>query len=400
MTAVQGSSASADAEAPAGEETADQDPDPSASAEAGTASQDPGTDRISGYLRGMTLEEKVAQLFIIPPESLTGDGSCATSAGEEFREAFRQTPVGGFLYLGPNLISPEQTGTMLENVRAFSYERVHLPAFLCVDEEGGTVARIANSGSFGVRKFEDMGEIGKRGNREEAFEAGSVIGKYLADLGFNVDFAPVADVLTNAENRVVGKRSFGSDPETVTFMAGAVAEGLASRNILSTYKHFPGHGNTEEDTHQGYAGTDRTMEELDQCELVPFRDGIRRGVPFIMVGHISLPNVTGDDTPASLSPAIVRGLLREKMGYEGIVITDALNMGAIARQYSSEEAAVKALDAGVDMLLAPEDFKAAYQGVLAAVRDGTLSEERIDESLSRVLKAKITLMETGSRSVR
>lgn len=349
-------------------------------------------EKVASYLDGMTLEEKVAQLFIVTLEVLTGSEEALTVAGEDFAAAFDRLPVGGFIFMGDNLVDGEQTGALLSAVQECSRERLGLPAFACVDEEGGTVTRISGTGKFRVPTIGDMARIGKKNDPDRAYDTGVKIGTYLRELGFNVDFAPVADVLTNPDNQVVKLRSFGNDPNVVANMAASVAAGLASQHILGTYKHFPGHGATAADTHEGYAYTERTKEQLFAKELVPFADGIARGIPFIMVAHISLPNVTGDDTPASLSPVIVDGILRGEMGYDGIVVTDALDMGAIVQEYSSAETAVKALGAGADILLAPEDFTEAWQGVLSAVSDGTLPEERIDESVKRVLRVKLGLL--------
>lgn len=349
--------------------------------------------RVEELLSSLSLEEKVAQLFVVLPEQLVGNVSCVTAAGEATREAINNRPVGGIVYLESNLVSPEQTKTMLQNVQQYSMDRLNLPMFLCVDEEGGQVTRLAGKAGFDLPVYDNMSVIGSQGNTEQAYQMGESIGQYLYDLGFNTDFAPVADVLTNSNNQVVRYRSFGVDSELVKDMTDAVSRGLASKKILATYKHFPGHGNTAADTHAGYAYSDKTKEELYQCELIPFIQGIEDEVPFIMMGHISLPNVVGDDTPASLSKTIVTDLLLDELGYKGIIITDALNMGAVSQQYSSAQAAVKALNAGVDMLLMPADFNAAYQGVLTAVQSGELPEERIDESVEKIVKTKIGLLE-------
>lgn len=349
--------------------------------------------RVEELLSSLSLEEKVAQLFVVLPEQLIGNVSRVTAAGEATREAINNRPVGGIVYLESNLVSPEQTKTMLQNVQQYSMDRLNLPMFLCVDEEGGQVTRLAGKAGFDLPVYDNMSVIGSQGDTEQAYQMGESIGQYLYDLGFNTDFAPVADVLTNPNNQVVRYRSFGSDPETVKNMTDAVSRGLASKKILATYKHFPGHGNTAADTHAGYAYSNKTKEELYQCELIPFIQGIEDEVPFIMMGHISLPNIVGDDTPASLSKTIVTDLLIDELGYKGIIITDALNMGAVSQQYSSAQAAVKALNAGVDMLLMPVDFNAAYQGVLAAVQSGEISEERIDESVEKILKTKIGMLE-------
>ncbi len=324
------------------------------------------------------------------PESLM-DVGCVTAAGETTEKAMDEIPVGGFMYLQGNLVSYDQAKTMLSNVQKYSMARLGLPAFLSVDEEGGTVTRISRTGRFDVPDIVSMSEIGKTGDAESARQTGTVIGGYLSDLGFNVDFAPVADVLSNPQNTVVKFRSFGDDPQLVADMSLALAAGLKEQGIISTFKHFPGHGATAGDTHAGYAYTEKSLEQLQQCELVPFKGAIEQNAGFIMVGHISLPNVTGGDTPASLSPVIIEGVLRGQMGYDGVVVTDAMNMGAIVQQYSSSEAAVKALLAGADIILMPKDFREAYQGVIDAVNNGTLPLERIDQSLRRILTVKLQM---------
>lgn len=362
------------------------------------------------YLEMMTLEEKVAQLFVVVPEALVnaaGEPAVeqVTAAGERTKEALQEYPVGGLIYMGNNLISAEQTSSMLRDVQEFSMDISGLPLFLCVDEEGGTVARISGKEGFDIPAIVDMAEIGKmqdagtaKGNLGEtagetayktAYETGVQIGAYLSALGFNLDFAPVADVWSNPENTVVKRRSFGSDAAIVSNLALALSDGLTSQGVYSTFKHFPGHGATAGDTHEGYAYTSKTLEELRACELVPFQAAVDAGADFIMAGHISLPEILGDSTPASLSSEMMTGVLREEMGYDGIIVTDALNMGAVVQHYTSAEAAVKALQAGADLLLMPENFEEAYQGVLAAAEEGRISQERIDASVRRILEVKL-----------
>ena len=351
--------------------------------------------RVEAILEQLTLEEKVAQMFVILPESLI-DADCVTAAGETTRTAFDACPVGGFIYMEQNLKNQEQVQDMLSHVQEYSMERIGLPAFTCVDEEGGAVARIGGSGNFDVSSIENMAEIGASQNAAEAYKVGETIGAYLSYLGFNLDFAPVADVWSNSENKVVRYRSFGKEPDLVADMAIEVYKGLRENGILGTFKHFPGHGATEGDTHEGYAYTEKTLEKLRACEFIPFQKGIEAGVDVIMVGHISVPNIIGDNTPASLSHRMITEILREEMGYDGIVITDALNMGAIVQHFSSAEAAVQAILAGNDILLMPEEFDSAYQGVLEAVESQSIPMERIDESVRRIIKGKLELMKGPS----
>ena len=350
-------------------------------------------EQIDQSINAMTPEEKVAQLFVVLPEDLVDDVDCVIQAGDATRDGLNAYPVVGLIYMEQNLESADQVQDMLKNVQQFSQERIGLPLFTCVDEEGGTVARIAGSGKFDVPDVGNMADIGAAGDAEQARQVGETIGGYLTELGFTLDFAPDADVWSNPDNEIVKYRSFGDDPQTVSELSKAVLEGLRKQGVCGVLKHFPGHGATEGDTHAGYAYTNKTLEELEACELIPFQNGIDNGAPIIMVAHISLPNVIGEDTPASLSKEIVTDLLREQMGYDGVVVTDALNMGAVAQHYSSEQAAVKALEAGADLILMPEDFHAAYQGVLDAVQDGTISEERLNQSLQRILKVKMEMQQ-------
>lgn len=345
------------------------------------------SEKVEELLADMTLEEKIYQMFIITPEQLTGV-SPVTAAGDMTKAKLEQYPVGGLVYFSGNLVSADQTKTMLSNVQRFSGEIEGVDLFLCVDEEGGRVVRVAQNEAFQVEKVVPMANVT---GEEEAYRCGAVIGAYLSELGFNVDFAPNTDVLTNSANTVIGDRSFGSDPEIVTKYAAAYSDGLHAHGMMSTFKHFPGHGATEADTHEGYAYTDKSYEALAEAELKPFYAAGENGVDMVMAAHISVPAVIGDNTPCSLSERMITGILREEMGYEGLIITDALNMGAITAHYDSSAVSVKAVAAGVDLLLMPADFQGAYAGLYDAVRNGEITEERIDESVRRILTAKVKL---------
>lgn len=351
---------------------------------------DPMYEQAMQIATGLTLEQRVAQMFMITPDALTGV-SGATRAGDSTRSAFAQYPVGGLVYMSANLTGPDQTTEMLSNMKNFSQDTVGLPIFLGVDEEGGTVTRIASNQEFGVTDVGNMSAVGASGDAQNAYNAGSTIGTYLNNLGFNMDFAPVADVLSNPDNAVVKDRSFGSDSQLVADMVCAEMNGLNEHQIAPVIKHFPGHGATSGDSHDGVVTIEKSLDELMANELIPFQQAINSGASFVMVGHISVPAITGDNTPASLSNAMVTGVLRDQMGFHGVVITDAMNMGAITAGYSSEDAAVAAINAGVDIILMPDDFKSAYQGVLDAVTNGTISEERINESAARIIKAKLMI---------
>lgn len=352
---------------------------------------DPVEEQAAQLVSQMTLEDKIAQMFVITPNALTGYASGVTAAGDTTKEAYQSRPVGGIVYMADNLTDPEQTTTMLSNMQEIARERTGLPVFLCVDEEGGSVARIAGNDAFGVTNVGNMSDIGASGDVQNAYNAGSTTGSYLAALGFNVDFAPVADVLTNPDNQVIGQRSFGSDAQKVAGMVTSELQGLSAAGVYGTVKHFPGHGGTSGDSHDGAVSTDKTLEELMAEELVPFQSAVDGGVNFVMVGHISAPNVTGDNAPATLSKVLITDVLRGQMGYNGIVITDAMNMEAVAGFYNSDKAAVLAVTAGADMILMPADYNTAYTGILNAVNDGTITEERINESVTRIVKAKLAM---------
>ncbi len=345
--------------------------------------EDALNEMVEESVAGMTLEQKVAGLFFVTPEQLTGVGQ-AVQAGEGTREALAKWPVGGLVYFKQNIQSEEQLKEMLANTVSYS----SFPIFLGVDEEGGSVARVADA--LGLENVGPMADIGSAGDVQAAYAANQTIGTYLSSYGFNVDFAPIADVLTNPDNTVIGDRAFSDDPQTAADMVAGAVEGLQSAGVSACLKHFPGHGDTAGDSHTGAAETDRTKEEMAAAEFLPFQSGIEAGADMVMVGHISAPNLTGGEkVPASLSEEIITGILRSELGYDGIIITDAMNMAAVTDYYEADVAAIMALKAGADMILMPEDFQQAYEGVLQAVQDGTVSQERVDDSLKRIYRVKL-----------
>lgn len=336
----------------------------------------------------MTLEQKVAQLFIVTPEALVEGVSQVTQAGDMTREGVTAHPVGGIVYFAQNLLDPEQTTTMLANVKQFYADAGNVAPFIAVDEEGGTVVRVADNEAFGAQDVGDASALGSAGDTEAAKRAAEQIADYLMPLGFNLDFAPVADVVDPLRSDTMGLRSFSSDAAVAADMVRAEVEGFRDKKMLCCAKHFPGIGAAAGDSHEGAITIEATNEELETVDLVPFRAAIEAGVPMIMVGHVSLPNIVGDSTPAPLSSAVVQGMLRDSLGYTGIIVTDSLSMGAITDYYTPAEAAVAALKAGCDIPLMPERLDEVYQGVLSAVQVGELTEERLDESLTRILTAK------------
>lgn len=330
----------------------------------------------------MSLEDKVAGLFIVTPESITGVNT-AIKAGEGTKEALSKYAVGGIIYFSKNIQSEEQLTEMISNTTAWS----KYPLFIGVDEEGGSVSRVAGS-KIDVDKVDAPADIAATGDAAQAYGAGTTIAGYLSKLGFNLDFAPVADV-GNQEKDALGNRIYGSDPAVVGSFAVNMVKGLQDAGVSACMKHFPGLGGTKEDTHDGMASTDRTLDDYRQKDFLVYQQGIEAGVDFIMVSHLSAPEITGDNTPCSLTPSVVTDILRKELQYDGIIVSDAMNMTAITDYYASDEAAILALRAGCDMILMPENFEEAYQGVLAAVQEGKIAEERIDDALRRIYRVKL-----------
>lgn len=340
----------------------------------------------------LTPEEKIGQLFIIRPDALDltlpqetindakADG--VTMLTDAMRETLQAYPVGGICQFGKNITDPEQLAQFNADLQAAS----RTPLFIAVDEEGGAVARLANHPAFDLPQYESAAAVGASGDPADACAMGQTIGAYLKEYGFNMDFAPDADVNTNPDNPIIGTRAFSSDAATAAEMAAAAADGLRTSGILPTLKHFPGHGDTAEDSHTALAVTYKTLDELQACELLPF--AADTGLHAVMVGHIAAPNVTGDLTPASLSGTMITGYLRGELGFTGLVITDSMAMHGVTDAYSSGDAAIAAIEAGVDIILMPEVLSEAFDAVVAAVENGTISEARLNESVYRVLQYK------------
>lgn len=334
----------------------------------------------------MSLREKVGQLFIVRPEALAENSNAETApATDRVDDAvisrIEEYPVGGIALFSRNITSAEQLPMFISDLQSSS----KYPLFIAVDEEGGRVARIANSDFFNVASYKSMEDIGKSGDASKAEEVGRQIGLYLKKLGFNLDFAPVADTNTNPQNIVIGDRSYGSDPALVARMVSAQLDGMHDSGIMGTLKHFPGHGDTKDDTHSGYVSVNKSWDELKACELVPFISALDKA-DTIMVSHITVTSI--DKLPSSLSYEIITRKLRNELGYNGVIITDSMAMGAVADSYTSDIAAVMAVKAGADIILMPESLEKSFNAVLNAVNSGEISISRIEESAERVLTLK------------
>ena len=339
----------------------------------------------------MSLEQKVGQLCVVRVESAAGVmlGTNGAKGGytflsDDMKEFLGKYPPGGYALFADNIKNPEQLETLVKELN----ESVTIKPILCIDEEGGGVSRLGANYSFDVPRISNMASIGSTGDTRKAREAGRQIGEYLKKYGFTLDLAPVADVNSNPANVVIGNRSFGSDPYLVSDMVDAFLDGLHEEGVGGCIKHFPGHGDTKGDTHKGTVKVEKTWDELLDCEIIPFEQNLKKA-DAVMVAHIMLPNVSADGLPASLSKEIVTGRLRGELSYDGLVITDALAMGAVVNDHGSADAAVLSIEAGVDLLLMPRDYEEAFTAVLDAVKSGRISEERIDESVSRILRFKL-----------
>lgn len=342
--------------------------------------------RAQELLNGMTLEQKIYQMMFVRPETLTGV-SRVVRAGDSTKAALETQPVGGIIYFSQNFKDTDQTSRMLSNTQEYAREAgAKIPLFMGVDEEGGSVARVASV--LGTTKFDDMAVYGAENDGNQAYEIGKTLASDISGFGFNVDFAPVADVLSNENNTEIGVRSFGSDPDVVSNMVSNEVKGLQENGVMAALKHFPGHGSTQSNSHKGTSLTDRTLEEFRACDFKPFEAGIQQNAAFVLVSHMTAEQL--DSVPCSLSSKVVTKLLRSELGYDGVVITDGMDMGAITDNYENGEAAVMAVQAGCDMLLCPPSIDDASQALRQAVTDGTISEARIDESVQRILTAKLT----------
>ena len=373
------------------------------------------SEAIKAIIDKMTLEQKVAQLFVVSPETLTGVDS-VQYAGDMTYQALQDYPVGGIVFAKDNIDSSSQFGTMTDNLQSYSEDISGLPLFLAAAEEGGSASVLGNNDNldeYYENSYSDddsdyssssansvhsgatsMSEIGRKDDSTNAYEAGKSIGSLMSAYGLNLDLAPVADVLSG-NSTGIGNRTFGTDAQTVSDMALEVIRGIQEEDVNAAMKYFPGYGAASSNM-SGFPVINSSLDELKKKEFLPYSNAIAQGMDFVMVGHISVPNVTGDDTPASLSEKMISEVLRKDLGFKGIVMTDYLNDKTIVKNYGAADAAVKAIQAGADLLLEPDDLEAAYEGVLKAVKKGDITEDRLDESIYRILRVKLSMQDESS----
>lgn len=336
----------------------------------------PKEDEVQALFDSLSLDEKIAQMLIIDFQNQTID--------EEKLNLLREIKPGGFILFGENFTTYDETLNLIKNIKSTS----EIPMFISVDEEGGRVSRLSNISDINLNDIPPAFSIGNTNDPNIAYSIGEIIGKRLSVFGINMDFAPVIDIYSNPNNTVIGDRAFGTNSSLVSKMGLQVAKGLNDQNVISVYKHFPGHGDTTADSHYELPVVTKTVEELENLEFIPFQNAIDNGAEVIMIAHLAMPNITSDNTPSSLSKEIVTGLLREKMGYKNLIVTDSLKMKAITDNYSERDIYKLAINAGVDLLLMPKDPQKAIALIKEMVESGEISEDRINESVMKILRLK------------
>ena len=333
-------------------------------------------EKVQQDIQSMSLREKIGQMIVVAYRTL--------DYTDELDNILKTVKPGGFILFGENISTYEKTTEYIKNVKSTA----SIPMLIGIDQEGGRVQRIKNLSDANVLEIPPMYSLGKTGDVKLSENVGRVLASEIAAFGINLDYAPSLDIFSNPNNTVIGDRAFGSDYQTVINMALPFAKGMEQEGIIPVYKHFPGHGDTDADSHIELPVVNKTKEELYNNELLTFKAAIENNAQVIMVAHIALPNVTGDYTPATLSKNIVTGILREELGFDGVVTTDAVNMSALADNYSLEEICNLSINAGIDMILMPEDPIEAINIIEGLVQNGKITEDRINQSVERILKLK------------
>ncbi|SEM69711.1 beta-N-acetylhexosaminidase [Lihuaxuella thermophila] len=354
-----------------------------------------GPDWVETKLNEMSLDEKIGQMFLV---GFKGDlGTSATSVSDHARKMIEDYHVGGIILFDRNIRDPEQVGQLNNDLQKLALSSSpNIPLFISVDQEGGKVARITE----GVTEFPGNMALGATRDPALAYEAGKRMGSELRAMGINLNLAPSLDVNNNPQNPVIGVRSFSDDPKLVAGLGTSIMRGFRDGNVLTAVKHFPGHGDTKLDSHIDLPQVPHSMERLEKIELVPFRAAVENDPDMVMTTHITFPAM--DPTPglpATLSKKVLTDLLRNRWGYQGVIITDDMEMGAIAEHFGTGVAAVRAIQAGADVILVGHSLnkqEKAIETVKQAVEKGMISEERIDESVRRILTLKAKRLPGGS----
>ncbi|PTM59971.1 beta-N-acetylhexosaminidase [Desmospora activa] len=352
----------------------------------GKAEGETGDEWVERKIQEMSLEEKVGQMFMV---GFQNGNQPALEMNEQAQALIQDYHVGGMVLFDRNVDSPEQVAELNNTLQSTAENgSTGVPLFISIDQEGGKVLRIRD----GVTVFPGNMALGATGDVELSRQSGKVMGEELRALGINMNLAPSLDVNNNDQNPIIGVRSFSSDPDQVAEMGIAQMEGFREGGVLSVVKHFPGHGDTDSDSHIDLPTVAHSMEQLEEVELKPFQRATDEGVDAVMSAHITFPAI--DDTPGlpgTLSPRVLTDLLRKEWGYDGVIMTDDMEMGAIVDNFGASDAAVRAVKAGADILLVVHEWerqKESIEAVIQAVEKGEISEQRIDQSTRRILQLK------------
>jgi beta-N-acetylhexosaminidase len=348
------------------------------------------SDKISveDFITTLTLEEKVGQLLM--PDFRTWNDIPVTNLNDEIKSEIENKHIGGVILFAENFKSKAQSTHLILTMQ----DQAEIPLMISVDQEGGLVTRIPFMPSMPGNMA-----LGATNNPTLAKEVGIGIGSELRSLGIHVNFGPVLDVNNNPNNPVIGVRSFGDDPNRIIELGHAYMEGLNEAGVLAVGKHFPGHGDVSLDSHFVLPTSNKTISDLQNLELKPFKSLIDSGIQGIMTAHIAFPNIESEtvkskkdglpiELPATLSPKIITNILRNDLSFQGLIFTDAMDMKAVANHFGTAEASIRAIEAGVDIVLMPDNLQHAFDGILEAVKEGRIEEARIDESVKRILQVK------------
>lgn len=332
-------------------------------------------DRIKEKVESMSLDEKIGQLFIV--------GFEGEEINDEIVDLVKNQKVGGLIYFSRNIIDSKQIINLNNEIKAMEKD---IPLFISVDEEGGLVSRVPEE----FVKLPSSGYIGQFNDENLSYNVGKIIAKELNSLGFNMDFAPVLDINSNPNNTVIGERAFGNSAEIVSRLGVNNMEGIRDGKIIPVLKHFPGHGDTDVDSHYGLPIVKKTLEELENLEFIPFKNAIDNGADVVMISSIILENID-NEYPATMSKKIIKDILRDSLGFGGVIATDDMTMGAIVDNYNLTDAIIMSINAGSDLILVCHGYDDIINSIVAvkdAVNSNIISEERIEQSVYRILKLK------------
>ena len=342
-------------------------------------------DKINSLINNMSLDEKIGQIFILDLKKKS-NGNYYLNDDDELKNYLADIKPGGVIFFSDNIKKNSQVAGFISELQSNS----SIPLFIAVDQEGGRVSRLTISENMDFLKTPALKVLGKINDSGASWHVGLIIGEQLSILGFNLNFAPVADINSNPDNPVIGDRAFSDNVQTVSKLVKPLVQGLQEAGVCSVIKHFPGHGDTLTDPHSGEVSVKTSLKELYRNQLIPFREGISQGTAAVMIAHIKTPDIAETKgLPASISPFFIKNILREQIGFKGIIISDSFSMGAIKNYWTAEESAKMFISAGGDLILRPVDAAAAKKGIYKSIIEGSISEERLNESIFRILAVKL-----------